>query len=102
MNNLKLKILEHAYAQPGLTVEGLADTISRGRKTEEDVRYLLKKGYLIDVRGIELSKKGLCCIDSSSSRNQMKRIGIGLLGIVVSVVTVVIGNCIWDLIQSYR
>lgn len=33
MNNLKLKLLERAYASPGFTVGGLADSISRGPRT---------------------------------------------------------------------
>ena len=100
MNNLKLQILERAYARPGLTIGGLADTISRGRRTEEEVRHLLEKGYLQDESGIELTKRGLACIDSASPRNRMIRIGIGTLGVALSVVAVVIGNWIWSLIQS--
>ena len=101
MNNLKLQILEHAYAQPGLTVGGLADAISRGPKTEADVRYLVDKGYLLDHRGLELSKKGYACIDSGSSINRAKRVGKWLLGIAASVVAVVIGNWLWNFIQPY-
>ncbi|MDD9997809.1 MAG: hypothetical protein OXQ89_08710 [Rhodospirillaceae bacterium] len=100
MNNLKLQILKGAYARPGYTIGGLADTISRGRRTEEEIRHLLEKGYLLDGSGIELSKKGLACIDSASFRNRMRRIGKGTLGLVMSVVAVVIGNWIWGLIQS--
>ena len=81
MNNLKLKILEHAYARPGLTIGGLADAISRGKKTEADVRHLVEKGYLLDDRGLELSKKGYACIDSASSRNRAKRAGKWVLGL---------------------
>ena len=100
MNNLKLKILERAYAEPGSTVGGLADAISRGPKTEEEVRHLVEKGYLLDDRGLTLSDKGLACIDSASPRNRAKRIGKGVLGIALSVVAVVIGNWVWSLIQS--
>lgn len=66
MNNLKLQILKGAYAQPGCTVGGLADTISRGRRTEKEICHLMEKGYLVDSRGLELSKKGLAYIDSAS------------------------------------
>ena len=100
MNNLELKILEHAYARPGLTVGGLADAISRGPKSEQEVRYLVEKGYLLDGSGLELSRKGFACIDSASFRNRGKRVVKCVLGIAVSVVTVVIGNWLWNLIQS--
>ena len=100
MNDLKLQILEGAYAQPGYTIGGLADTISRGRRTEEEIRQLVKNGYLLDVQGIELSKKGLACINSASFRNRTKRLGKGTLGLAMSVVAVVIGNWLWSLIQS--
>lgn len=101
MNNLKLKILEQAHARPGVTVGGLADAISRGPKTEADVHYLVEKGYLLNDRGLALSKKGFAYIDSVSSRNRAKRVGKWVLGIAASVVAVVIGNWLWGLIQSY-
>ena len=100
MNNLKLRILERAYAEPGLTIGGLADRISRGRRTEREVRYLVEKGYLVDERGVELSDKGLACIDSGSSRDRVKRVGKWMLGMVASVVAVVTGNWLWELIRS--
>ena len=100
MNNLKLKILEHVYARPGLSIGGLADAISPGPNTEQEVRYLLEKGFLFDHRGLELSKKGFACIDSASFKNRAKRIGQWALGIAGSVVAVVIGNWLWNLIQS--
>ena len=100
MNNLQLRILERAYARPGLTIGGLADAVSRGRRTEEEVRHLLEKGYLQKERGMELSAKGLACIDSASPRNWIMRIGKGALGVALSVVVVVLGNWIWSLIQS--
>ena len=100
MNNLKLKILERAYASPGFTVGGLADSISRGPRTEQDVQYLVDKGYLLNDRGLELSNKGLACIDSASFRNRTIRIGKYALGIALSVVAVVVGNWLWSLIQS--
>ena len=100
MNNLKLKILEHAYARPGLTIGGLADVISHGSKSEQEVRYLIEKGYLLDANGLELSKKGFACIDSASFRNRAKRVGKSVLGIAASVVAVLIGNWLWNLIQS--
>ena len=100
MNNLKLRILEQAYAKPHLTVWGLADSIGPGHRTEQEVLYLVKKGYLLDDRGLELSKKGLACIDSASLTNRTKRIGKWLLGIATSVVAVIIGNWLWELIQS--
>ena len=73
MNSIKLKILERVHAEPGLTIGGTwADTISRGPRTEQEVRYLIKKGYLLDEKGLELSRKGLACIDSDSMRNRTK------------------------------
>ena len=100
MNNLKLRILEQAYAKPHLTVGGLADSIGPGYRTEQEVRYLVKKGYLLDDRGLVLSEKGLACIDSASLKNRTKRIGKWILGIATSVVAVIIGKWIWELIQS--
>lgn len=100
MNNLKMKILEHVYARPHLTIGGLADDISPGRRTEQDVRYLLEKGYLVEDMGLQLSKKGLACIDSASPRNRLVRMGKWALGIIASVVAVVVGSWLWDLIQS--
>ncbi|MCY3567067.1 MAG: hypothetical protein OXH38_00445 [Chloroflexi bacterium] len=101
MNNLKLRILERAYAEPGLTVGGLADDISRGRKTEQEVRYLIEKGYLLDEDwGLELSNRGFACIDSASLRNRTIWVGKGLFATALSVVAVVIGNWLWALIQS--
>ena len=89
MNNLKLRILEQVHAQPGLTIGGLVDAISRGPRTEQEVRYLVEKGYLLDDRGLGLSNKGFACIDSASFRNRAKRVGKGVLG-----------NWVWYLIQS--
>ena len=100
MNNLKLKILERVYAEPGLSIGGLADAISRGPGTVEEIGYLVEKGYLLDDRGLTLSKKGFACIDSASFRNRAKRVGKIVAGIAVSVVAVVIGNWLWGLIQS--
>ena len=101
MNNLKVRILERAFAHPGLTVGGLADGISQGARTEQDVRHLLESGHLIDSGGVRLSSKGLARIDSASFRNRAKRFVKGVLGIVVSVVAVVTGNWLWSLIQSF-
>lgn len=100
MNNLKLKILERVYAQPWLTVGGLADQISPGPRTEEDIRDLVKKGYLRYDRGLHLSQKGLACIDSSSLRNRMIRVVKFVLAMAATIVTVVTGNWLWGLIQS--
>ena len=100
MNNLKLRILERAYARPGLSMGGLADAISRGPTTEKAVRDLVERGYLRDDHGLELSKKGIACIDSSSFRSRAKRVSKWALGIAASVVAVVIGNWLWDLMQS--
>ena len=101
MNNLELRLLERAYAEPGLTIGRLADTISRGHRAEQEVRYLVARGYLLNVgRGLELSNKGLACIDSASLRNRTKRVGKGLVTIALSVAAVVIGNWLWALIQS--
>ena len=100
LNNLKLQILEGANARPGYSIGGLADTISRGRRTEEEIHYLVEKGYLLNAKGIELSNKGFACIDSASFRNRMKLIGKGTLGLAMSVVAVVIGNWLWGLIQT--
>ena len=100
MNNLKRKILERAYAQPGLTIGGLADAISPGPRTEQEVRHLVEKGYLLDDSGLELSNKGFACINSASFRNRAKRVGNLVRVLAVSVVAVVIGNWLWNLIQS--
>ena len=96
MSNLKLKILEYVYARPHLSVGGLADVISPGSRTEQEVQNLLKKGYLVDRGGLQLSKKGIACIDSASFKNRAKRVGTWVLGVVA----VVIGNWIWSLIRS--
>lgn len=101
MNNLKLKILEYAYTRPGLTIGGLADSIAPGQRTEQDVRHLVNRGYLLDERGLELSNKGLACVDSASLRNRAKRLGKSVLGLALSVVAVVVGNWIWRLTQSF-
>lgn len=100
MNNLKLKILERVYAEPWLTVGGLADQISPGRRTESDIQDLVKKGYLVNERGLHLSEKGLACIDSASPRNRMIRVAKFVLAMAATVVTVVTGNWLWSLIQS--
>ena len=100
MNNLKLQILERAYGHPGFTIGGLADSISRGRRTEQEIQCLVDKGYLRNHEGLQLSKKGFACIDSSSNRNRAIRLGKGVLGIALSVVAVVIGNWLWHLILS--
>ena len=100
MNNLKLKILERAYAQPDLTIGGLADAISRGPRTEQQIRHLVEKGYLLDHSGLELSNKGFAYINSASFRNRAKRVGKLVRVLAVSVVAVVIGNWLWNLIQS--
>ena len=96
MSNLKLKILEYVYARPHLTIGGLADVISRGSRTEQEIRKLLEKGYLFDRGGLQVSKKGIACIDSASFKNRAKRVGTWVLGVVA----VVIGNWLWSLIQS--
>ncbi len=100
MNNLKLKILERAYADPGLTVGGLADCISRGPKTEQEVQYLVDKGYLLNDNGLGLSNKGFARIDSASFRNRAMRVGKCVLRTGLSVVAVLIGNWLWHLMQS--
>ena len=102
MNNLKRKILKRAYAQPKLPIGGLANLISPGGRTVSDVQHLVDGGYLLNNNGLELStKKGLACIDSSSLRNRMKRVGKGvLLILVLPVLAVVIGNWLWNLIQA--
>ena len=96
MRNLKLEILKHVYARPHLTIGGLADAISPGARTEQEVCNLVDKGYLLDDSGLKLSKRGLACIDSTSFKNRAKRVGIWVLGVVA----VVIGNWLWSLIQS--
>ena len=101
MNNIKLKILERAYAEPGLTIGGLADSIGRGLRTEQEVQYLVDNGYLLDTyKGLELSNEGFACINSASLRNRTNRVGKCLLAFALSVVAVVIGNWLWNLIQS--
>lgn len=100
MNNLKLRILERAYARPGLTIGGLADSISRGPKTEQEVQCLVDKGYLLNDNGLGLSKKGFACVDSASFRNRAIRVGKCALSTGLSVVAVLIGNWLWHLMQS--
>ena len=100
MNNLRLRILERAYASPGLSVGGLADSISRARKTEQQVQCLVDRGYLLDHNGLELSKKGLACVDSASFRNRAILVGKYVLSTGLSVVAVLIGNWLWHLMQS--
>lgn len=101
MNNIKLKILERAHAEPGLTIGGLADCISRWPRTEQEVQYLVDNGYLLDTcRGLELSNKGYACIDSASLRNRTNRVGKCLAAFALSIVAVVAGNWLWDLIRS--
>lgn len=98
-----MRILERAHVRPNFNVYGLADSISPGRRTEEDIRYLLKKGYLRNKDALQLTEKGLACIDSSSPSNRMKRVGKGLLlFLVLPVLAVMIGNWLWDLIQATR
>ena len=96
MSNLKLKILEYVYARPHLSIGGLADAISPGSRTEQEIRNLVEKGYLVDHGGLRLSKRGIACIDSASFKNRAKRVGTWVLGVVA----VVIGNWLWSLIQS--
>ena len=96
MSNFKLKILEYVYARPHLGIGGLADIISRGSRTGQEVRSLVEKGYLLNRNGLTLSKRGIACIDSASFRNRAKQVGTWVLGVVA----VVIGNWLWSLIQS--
>ena len=100
MNNLKLRILERAHAHPSFTMGGLADRIGRSPATEKAVLELVEKGYLRNDYGLELSAKGMACIDSSSFRNRAKRVGTWVLGIAASVAAVVMGNLLWGLMQS--
>ena len=102
MNNLNTKILERVYAEPWLTVGGLADRISPGRRTEKTIQDFVKKGYLLDNRGLQVSKKGLACIDSSSRRNRMMRIGKYVLAMAGGVVIAVAAQWLWSLFQSAR
>ena len=102
MNDLKLKILERVYAQPWLTVGGLADQISLGPRTEKDIRDLVKKGYLRYERGLHLSDKGRNYIDSSSRRNRMIQVGKYVLAMAGGVVIAVTAQWLWNLIQSAR
>ena len=100
MNNIKLKILNHVNTNPWLTRGGLVDAIGGRARTEQDIRYLVEKGYLVDRDGMELTDRGFACINSGSFRNRAKRLGQGALGLLVSVIAVVIGNWLWGLIQS--
>ena len=100
MSNLKLKVLEYANARPHLTIGGLADAISPGARTEQEIRHLVKKGYLLNHSGLTLSKRGIACIDSASFKNRAKRVGTWVLGVAASVVALVISNWLWSLIQS--
>ena len=102
MNDLKLKILERVYAQPWLTVGGLADQISPGPRTEQDIRDLVEKGYLRYERGLHLSDKGRNYIDSSSRRNRMLQVAKYVLAMAGGVVIAVTAQWLWDLIQSAR
>ena len=102
MNNLDLNILERAHARPDLSRWGLIDSIGRSRQTERRVDRLIANGYLsTDSGGIELSKKGLASIDSSSLRNRSVTVGKGALAIAASVVAVVIGNWLWSMLQPH-
>ena len=89
VNNLKLRVLERAHANPELTRGGLVDAMGDRDKAEENIDYLVTKGYLRDRRGIELTDKGFACIDSGSFRNRAKQAGKGALG-----------NWLWVLIQT--
>ena len=100
MNDLKAKILERVYAEPWLTVWGLADRISPGRRTEETIQDLVKKGYLRNERGLHLTDKGLAYIDSSSRRNRLIQVGKYLLAMAGGVVIAVIAEWFWSLLQS--
>ena len=100
MNNLKLRILERVYAEPWLTVGGLADHISPGRRTEMDIEELVKKGYLRYERGLHLTDKGRNYIDSSSRRNRMTQVGKYVLAMAGGVVIAVTAQWLWSLIQS--
>ena len=99
MNNLKLKILEHVSTHPFLSRGGLIDAMGGRERTDQDIAYLIEKRYLVDSRSMELAEKGLAYIDSGSVRNRMKRSGAVALGIIVSVIAVVIGNWLWDLLR---
>ena len=99
MNNLKLKILEHVSAHPFLSRGGLIDAMGGRGRTDLDIGFLIEKGYLVESRSMELTDKGFACIDSGSIRNRMKRIGAVAVGIIVSVIAVVIGNWLWDLLR---
>lgn len=100
MNNLNLKILQRVYAKPWLTVGGLADQISPGRRTEGEIQNLVKKGYLVYNNGLHLTDKGRDCIDSSSRRNRLIQTGKYVLATVVGVVMAVTAQWVWSLIQS--
>ena len=100
MNNLKTTILERVYAEPWLTVGGLADRISPGRRTEKDIQDLVKKGYLRYERGLHLTDKGRNYIDSSSRRNRMIQVGKYVLAMAGGVVIAVAAQWLWSLFQS--
>ena len=100
MSNLKQEILERVYAKPWLTVGGLADQISPGRRTENEIQDLVKKGLLRYERGLHLTDKGLAYIDSSSRRNRMIRAGKYLLAMAGGVIIAVTAQWLWSLIQS--
>ena len=101
MNNIKLKILEYVSTHDWLTRGGLLDAMGGRARTEQDIRYLVDKGYLLDSGSVELTEKGFACIDSGSFRNRTIQIVKGVLGIVVSVLIVVAGNWLWELIQPF-
>ena len=85
---------------PRLDQRGLADSISRGPKTEQWVQDLVDKGYLLNDNGLGLSNKGFALVDSASFRNRAMRVGKCVLRTGLSVVAVLIGNWLWHLIQS--
>ena len=60
MSNLKLKILEYANARPHLTIGGLADAISPEPRTEQQIRDLVKKGYLLNRSGFNAVEQRIC------------------------------------------
>lgn len=99
MNNLKLNILEHVSTHPYLSRGGLIDAMGGRERIDQDIGWLIEKGYLADSRTMELTDKGLARIDSGSFRNRMKMIGVGAIGIILSVIAVVIGNWLSALLE---
>lgn len=68
----EVKNLGASICQTSFDRRGVADSIGPGDRTEQEVRYLVKKGYLLDDRGLKLSEKGLACMDSANLKKRAR------------------------------